>query len=155
MLTKTSVLRVDKCGSSNIFHHGNERLNVQNNSSVRVTLSKILFRLQGRLCAEKNLSSRTAPQRSEYTVFSTVSTAHEAHQTSHIAGFSEVSRGCLYLIFRNIIFSRPKNHIYTKLDLIWYWNLRALHFDSVNSEKYDKSLPISLCYDNSMPERNL
>jgi len=104
MLTKISVLRVDKCGSSNIFHHGNECLNVQNNSSVRVTLSKISFRLQGILCAEKNFSSRTVPQRSQFTVFSIVPTAHEAHQTSHVAGFSGVSRGRLYLIFPQLNF---------------------------------------------------
>jgi len=118
-LTKTSVLSV-KCGSSNISHHGNERLNVQNNRSVRVTLSKISFRLQGILCAEKTFSSRTCPQRSQFTIFPTVPTAHEAHQTSHVAGFSGVFRECLYLIFRNFIFSLSKNHIYTKLDLIWY-----------------------------------
>jgi hypothetical protein len=78
-------------------------LSVQNSSSVRVTLSKISFSLQGMLCAEKNFSSKTALQHLQFTVFSTVPTAHEAHQTSHIAGFSGVSRGRLYFIFLNII----------------------------------------------------
>jgi hypothetical protein len=31
--------------------------------------------------------------------------------------------------------------------------LRAPQFDSVNSEKYDKSLFAILCHDNSMPEK--
>ena len=103
------------------------------------------------LCAEKNFCSRTAPQRSQFTAFSTVPTAHEAHQTSHIAGFSVVSRGRLCFISHNSIFPLSENRIHAKLDLIWYRMLRATQFYSVNSEKYDKGLSISLCHDNPYP----